>query len=228
MLFAPILLLLLFVVRWFVGPVTRVRLTRYVQPRAVGEKQARLLRALARVTRALEADAIPYWLTCGSLLGAARHGGMIPWDDDVDLGVWAADMPRVARCVQRLGHALGWFPLPRIALGPWEWIDVMPYAVRPAAAGQPTVWPDSAYARLLWPREGFHAHEVARLARVAFGGLQLPAPAGYAAALDRWYPRWREEAVVQDHGLRHFFAERTIRVGDIDDSPAGEAEPGDP
>ena len=51
------------------------------------EHQQIAVEALVELKRICEKHEIKYYLIAGSALGAVRHGGMIPWDDDVDVGL---------------------------------------------------------------------------------------------------------------------------------------------
>lgn len=54
----------------------------------------RLLEIWQEVDRICRKHSIPYWATYGTLLGAARHKGFIPWDGDLDLCMMRPDFNR--------------------------------------------------------------------------------------------------------------------------------------
>ncbi len=64
---------------------------------ALREHQLRLLELLKDFDSICSKCGITWWIDSGTLLGAARHGGFIPWDDDVDVCILAKDLPKIKR-----------------------------------------------------------------------------------------------------------------------------------
>lgn len=69
----------------------------------VREVQLVLLEMLKDIDALCQKHHINYWLTGGSALGAVRHKGFIPWDDDADIGMMREDYERFVKVVHELG-----------------------------------------------------------------------------------------------------------------------------
>lgn len=64
---------------------------------ALRRDQMELLRMLEKLAGICDANDIPWWLSSGTLLGAIRHKGFIPWDDDVDIVMFREDCMRLEK-----------------------------------------------------------------------------------------------------------------------------------
>lgn len=58
------------------------------------------LKILLKVDEVCKKHHIPYFVDSGTALGAARHHGFIPWDDDIDIGLLRADYERFLSIAQ--------------------------------------------------------------------------------------------------------------------------------
>lgn len=68
----------------------------------LSETQLRLLDMMKRVHEFLSENGIEYFLFGGSLLGAIRHNGFIPWDDDMDIVMDRANYYKLVEISDRL------------------------------------------------------------------------------------------------------------------------------
>lgn len=60
-------------------------------------RQTKLFGMLRDIVGVFERNGIRFYAFYGTMLGAVRHGGFIPWDDDVDLAVFREDLPRISQ-----------------------------------------------------------------------------------------------------------------------------------
>ncbi len=70
-----------------------VRYGFYV-PTAIKQAWGAELQILAEIDRICKKYNIRYFAEWGTLIGAARHGGFVPWDDDLDIGMLREDYER--------------------------------------------------------------------------------------------------------------------------------------
>lgn len=85
--------------------------------------QLQQLEIAKEIRRVCEENDIRFFLCCGTFLGAVRHRGFIPWDDDMDVGMLREDYERFCRIAPEKLN-------PRFCVQSWHTEDgfALPYA----------------------------------------------------------------------------------------------------
>lgn len=76
--------------------VDRTQMQRLTQE----EVKSEMIRVLEHLKDVCDAHHLKYYLFAGTLLGAVRHKGFIPWDDDIDVLVEIKDMKKLSEILK--------------------------------------------------------------------------------------------------------------------------------
>lgn len=170
-------------------------------------KHSKILGVMKKVCAALSRGKIAYCLHDGTLLGAARHNGFIPWDDDVDLAVFNLTPDTDAEFEARLEVAMGDAGL-RMHRTEWGWQVYRDWSWAKIATSEGVAFyvdlflyrPDPTNSDKLiqteggqraFPKEFYLRNEVFPLKRGRFEDMTFSVPANRKPFLSRTYgPDW--------------------------------------
>ena len=78
------------------------------------ELRQKQMEVLDYVAAFCDENGIRYWIEGGTLLGAIRHKGYIPWDDDIDIAMLREDYTRFRNSRKRAGTRNSCSAVPRM------------------------------------------------------------------------------------------------------------------
>lgn len=146
---------------------------------------------LKTITDILDSKKIIYWIDGGTILGAIRHGCLIPWDDDVDICMLESDydkLEEITEYVKPLGfEIIKYWDLYKFRFigKEYPFVDIF---LNIKKDNKYTL--NSSHMLEYWPNEYFEHDELFPLKKYKFGDHYYSGPNYPLDYLDRMYSLW--------------------------------------
>jgi len=203
-------------------------------------KPIKLLYQLMRdVDMILNRNNIPYWVCGGTFLGAVRHSGIIPWDDDLDICMdrkYNKQLESISSVFKKYGYKLihnkiGYkicysnihnlrgfdYSFPNLD------IFTMKLSGDKNSSGKESLYvPNVAFVRKTWPKEYYNLEDLYPLTSYKFGDFWVLGPNNYKTYFDRMYGNnWNKVAYREyDHEKEEEVEKVLVKLTDSDRKPA--------
>jgi lipopolysaccharide cholinephosphotransferase len=177
----------------------------------------------------LEQSGVPYFIESGTLLGAVRHDGIIPWDDDIDVGIRKEDLEILEKKALPLLKKMGYdIAFPRDAfqrnittMAESEWYGYQIY--NNLCHLDIFIYQTKKNGVMRYVTESFCAHqffykkEIYPLKKYALGPLSVWGPQNPMPYLNRSYKDWKRNAVFHGWHTHPIASEITMDLNTIPD-----------